>query len=61
LSFWSAKKPKDFPSGDQNAARAPSVPSRALAWSEDKGRRKIRGPFESVAVKASVLPSGERV
>src|SRR6185369_17282892 len=61
LSFPSAKKARERPSGDQNGAAAPSVPGSAAADSSASNRTQRETlPSEPRATNAIRRPSGER-
>src|SRR5438477_10045303 len=60
-SFPLAVKKSDRPSGAQNIVCAPSVPGILRGSSDLKSRRnRLNAPLESMAVKASFEPSGDR-
>src|SRR5689334_23294496 len=60
-SLPSAKKPRYFPSPDQNKAKAPSVPGKrsAVALSSVRTQMELRS-LGLRAAKATRVPSGER-
>jgi hypothetical protein len=59
FSWPPAKNPRDWPSGDQNADTAPSVPGSGVASSDASERSHTRRPAASDAMKATVVPSGD--
>src|SRR5687768_9108782 len=59
MSFPPAKYPIDFPSGDQNGWRAPSVPGIATASRDDSSRVNSRRPEAAAPTNTRRAWSGE--
>src|SRR5512139_1371804 len=60
LSLRPEKKPSRWPSGDQNGEDAPVVSGISSESSESNARTKSTGgPSGRLAVKASLVPSGD--